>query len=194
MWGRGWASATLAIVAPIRTLDGMLVRAATTADLPAIRAAYVQGREIQLRSGLGSWIVFSDAHITNEIEHELLYCAQDGDTFVGVFSIAWSDPLIWAERERGEHLYLHRISKAAGYARPGFFAAIVSWGESIARSKGLHGLRMDTWAINVPLVDYYKSFGFAHVETRRIPKDPRLSPHYHGIDLALLERPLTPHM
>jgi ribosomal protein S18 acetylase RimI-like enzyme len=59
--------------------------------------------------------------------------------------------------------------------------------EAMARD----GLRMDTWAENPAIIAYYQTMGFELIGTRRMTNDPRLSPHYHGLELALLERPLA---
>ena len=48
---------------------------------------------------------------------------------------------------------------------------------------------MDTWASNDTLIEYYGRLGFQVVGRRRIAPDPRLAAHYHGIVLALLEKP-----
>jgi ribosomal protein S18 acetylase RimI-like enzyme len=48
---------------------------------------------------------------------------------------------------------------------------------------------MDTWASNDTLIEYYGRLGFQVVGRRRIAPDPRLAAHYHGIELALLEKP-----
>jgi len=50
---------------------------------------------------------------------------------------------------------------------------------------------MDTWASNDALIAYYGRLGFHLVRRRRIAPDPRLAAHYHGIELALLERPCS---
>jgi ribosomal protein S18 acetylase RimI-like enzyme len=172
----------------------MHVEPATPAHLAEIRAAYAHGRARQLVQETSAWPEFTDAAILREIESGLLFRVLDGDEFAGVFSVAYEDPAIWGDDERGAHIYLHRISRAPTYSGRGMVDAVVAWAVARCEELGREGLRMDTWADNSALVDYYSKFGFTLLGTRRIPADPRLSPHYHGIQLALLERPLPRHL
>lgn len=165
----------------------MQVLPATPADLPAIRAAYDEGREIQRRQGSSVWPEFTDAFILTEIGAGCLFRVQADSGLAGVFSVAYADPAIWGEHERGAHIYLHRIARAAGYRGRGLIEAVLAWARVHCRTLGRDGLRMDTWASNSALIEYYQRLGFSLVQQRRIPTDPRLPPHYHGVDLALLE-------
>lgn len=167
----------------------MRVEPATSADLPAVRAAYADGRRIQREQGSTVWPEFSDAAILAEIEGGQLFRVVDGAMLAGVFSVAHEDPAIWGDHERGEHIYLHRIARAAGYPGRGLVDAVLAWAAARCEGLGRSGLRMDTWAGNEALIAYYGRFGFTLVDRRRIAADPRLAPHYHGIELALLERP-----
>jgi ribosomal protein S18 acetylase RimI-like enzyme len=134
-----------------------------------------------------AWPEFPDAVILAEIAAGRVYRVLDGDVLAGVFSVAYEDPAIWGEHERGAHLYLHRIARAAAYGGRGLLDVVLAWARAHAHAKGRAGLRMDTWASNTALIAYYERRGFRLVERRRLPADPRLLPHYHGLELALLE-------
>lgn len=166
----------------------MRVEPATPADLPAARAAYADARAIQREQGAILWPEFTDASILAEIASGRLYRVLDGGALVGVFSVAYEDGAIWGEHERGEHLYLHRIARAASYPGRGLIGAVLGWARARCREIGRAGLRMDTWASNEALVAFYERQGFRVVERRRrIGTDPRLPPHYHGNEFTLLE-------
>lgn len=167
----------------------MRVEPATRDQLATVRAAYEDARSIQQERGGVRWPEFSDAAILAEIDAGQLWCVVDEDTVVGVFSIADADPAIWGEHERGAHVYLHRIARAATYRGRGLLDAVLAWARERCETLGRAGLRMDTWASNTPLIAYYQGRGFRHVGHRRLAADPRLAPHYHGIELALLESP-----
>ncbi len=64
---------------------------------------------------------------------------------------------------------------------------IFEWAWAECRRLGRAGLRVDTWASNQALIDFSGRRGFRFVEVRRIGVEPRLAPHYQGIELALLE-------
>jgi ribosomal protein S18 acetylase RimI-like enzyme len=166
----------------------MRVEPATRDDLPAIRAVYADARAIQRGQEAILWPEFTDASIIAEIEGGRLLRVMDGDALVGVFSVAYEDQAIWGEHERGEHIYLHRIARAATYPGRGLMAAVLDWAREQCRVLGRAGLRMDTWASNEMLVGFYEQLGFRVVGRRRIGAEPRLPPHYHGNEFTLLEK------
>ncbi|MEP6781722.1 MAG: GNAT family N-acetyltransferase [Gemmatimonadaceae bacterium] len=172
---------------------GIRVVAATAGDLSAIHAAYDAGRVVQRAQSTTSWPEFSDARILSEIDNQLLFCVVDGDAIAGVFSIAYEDQLLWGDLERGAHIYLHRISRAANYDGHGIVHAVIAWARAKCVELGREGLRVDTWASNAALVAYYERFGFQLLGTRVMSSDPRLSVHYHGIELALMEERVGEH-
>ena len=104
------------------------VEPATPGDLPTIRAAYSDARAIQRAQGSSVWPEFSDAAILQEIaESRLFRVTADVGELAGVFSVAYDDAAIWGERERGAHIYLHRIARVAGYHGPGLMDAVLAW-------------------------------------------------------------------
>ena len=168
----------------------MRVEQATPADLPAIRAAYADGRARQREQGSPLWPEFTDSAILAEIASGALYRVVDDSAFVGVFSAVYEDGAIWGERERRAHIYLHRIARASTYPGRGLVDAILAWAQARGEKLGLEGLRMDTWASNDALIAFYGKRGFTLVGRTRIPNDSPL-PHYRGLELALMERPLS---
>jgi GNAT superfamily N-acetyltransferase len=171
----------------------MRVEPATAGDLPAARAAYADARAIQREQGAILWPEFTDASILAEVAAgRLLRVTDDDGALVGVFSVADEDEAIWGERERGEHLYLHRIARAAAYPGRGLIGAVLAWARARRVALGRAGLRIDTWASNAALVAFYERQGFRVVGRRRIGAEPRLPAHYHGTELTLLESPWRP--
>ena len=167
----------------------MHIAAATRAELPDIHAAYEHAREIQSSQHSAVWPPFTDVAVTREIDNGELYTVRDGDALIGVFSLIEADGLLWGADERGEHLYLHRIARSAISANGGFIDAVIAWTFRECAKRGRIGVRMDTWASNHALIALYERRGFRLVDARQMPADPRLSPHYHGTVLALLEAP-----
>lgn len=165
----------------------MRIEPATAEHLPSIRAAYADARAIQQAQGGEVWLEFPDAAILAEIAAGHLFRVLDGDVLAGVFTVAYEDPIIWGDRERGAHIYLHRIARAARYPGRGLLDKVLAWARDECRSLGREGLRIDTWASNGALIAYYESKGFTLVGHRRTPADPRLPAHYHGTELALLQ-------
>jgi ribosomal protein S18 acetylase RimI-like enzyme len=164
------------------------IRPVTQDDLPAIRAAYETARILQLRTGSKVWPTFADDAILLEIAEQKVFGVFKGGVLAGVFTLLEADPVIWGELERGEHLYIHRMAGAAGCTLPGLFDTIVRWARQACQALGLAGIRMDTWASNGALIDYYSRHGFEVVGRRTMPPESSLPPHYHGLELVLLEK------
>jgi ribosomal protein S18 acetylase RimI-like enzyme len=169
------------------THNELRVERATVDDLPAVRSAYAHARAIQKWEGATVWPDFPDEYIAAEIDRGCLFRLMDGREIVGVFSIAYDDAAIWGELETGEHLYLHRIARAENYPGRGLVVAVLAWARAQCHALGRTGLRLDTWANNANLIAYYSRQGFRLVGRRQMGFDPRLPPHYHGNEYALLE-------
>jgi ribosomal protein S18 acetylase RimI-like enzyme len=173
--------------AQLSACDELRVEPARLDDLPDVRAAYAHARAIQRWEGAIVWPEFTDESIIADVERGSLYRVMDRDQLVGVFSVAYEDAAIWGTLERGEHLYLHRIARAETYPGRGLVAAVLAWAREQRHALGRTGLRLDTWASNTTLVGYYERQGFRVVTRRQMGFDPRLPPHYHGNEYALLE-------
>jgi len=156
-------------------------------DLPAVRDAYADARAIQEQQGAILWPEFTDDSIRAEIADGRVMRVMDGEALVGVFTVAYQDDAIWGELERGHHIYLHRIARAANYPGRGLIAAVLAWARAHCHALGRAGMRMDTWAANDALVAFYERQGFHVVSKRRIGIEPRLPPHYHNGEFTLLE-------
>jgi ribosomal protein S18 acetylase RimI-like enzyme len=167
--------------------SSMRIEPATLSELNAIRAVYSGAREIQRAEDAIVWEEFPMELTVAEIEEGRLFRVLDGDVLAGVFSVAYDDEAIWGGHERGEHIYLHRIARSVTYRGRGLMSVVLEWAWAECRSLGRVGLRIDTWASNQALIDFYEGLGFRYVETRSIGVEPRLAPHYQGIELALLE-------
>lgn len=158
-------------------------------DLPSIQVIYADGRERQGEQGSTMWPAFSDEAVLREIEARKLYGIYQDSELAGVFSVSYDDRAIWGERERGAHIYLHRIVRARTYRGRGILNVVLEWARAHCHALGRAGLRMDTWANNTQLIDYYRGLGFECVATQPIGVDSRLPAHYHGLEFALLEQP-----
>ena len=142
---------------------------------------------MQRDQGSSIWPDFSDADILREIDAGRLFRAVVDNSLAGVFSVAHDDPAIWGSLERGAHIYLHRIARTAGWSGRGLMDAILAWASDQCNALRREGIRIDTWASNASLITFYERRGFRLVGQRRLGADPRLPPHYHGNEFALLE-------
>ena len=122
-----------------------------------------------------------------EINLSRLLCVVDEHGIAGVFSISYDDGALWGERERSQHVYLHRIAKGAESRVSGLLDVVLAWARVHCRHLGRSGLRMDTWASNTALIALYESRGFRIVDRSRVGYDERLPVQYHDNDFVLLE-------
>lgn len=168
----------------------MEVMAATGRDLPAVQAAYAHARALQAARGVVAWPEFTPASIVAEIDDGRVLMVRDDGVLRGVFTVAYADSAIWAEREIGRHLYIHRMARSTDARVGGLVAAAVDWAAAQVRERGWAGVRMDTWATNAVLIAAYQSAGFTLLGTRRVPPGTGLPLHYDGLEVALLEMPV----
>ena len=113
------------------------------------------------------------------------------ETAAIVFSICSVDKIIWREYEKGDALYLHRIVVNPSFKGQKLFGTIIDWAIDHGKKKGIKNIRMDTWAANPTIINYYKSFGFNVVENYTTPDSVELPAHNRNLALTLLERRIS---
>jgi hypothetical protein len=170
----------------------MNIEPASVGDLPRIQAAYAEGRRKQQERGTLVWPEFSDASLIAEIQAQQLFRVMDNDGMVGTFAISYDDQAVWGDRDRGAHVYLHRISRSPSGTSPGLLRSVIDWACTHSRALQREGIRMDTAAASGQLVAYYEQAGFAVVGRHVIGPDPMLPSHYHGTEVALFEMTCPP--
>jgi hypothetical protein len=133
------------------------------------------------------WYQFPDA-ILNEIKKGLHYKVVDDDNCIMMFfSLVKSDPEIWGEKEVGKSIYLHRTVCNIDFKGMKFMNLILQWSLAKARVMKQESVRMDTWAANEKLVNYYISCGFNLIGYKKLGSNPKLLKHYRNTRVALFE-------
>lgn len=160
------------------------------AQLAEFRGYWQAAIEFQARHGYPSSPVFPEALLLSEMQGGRHFAGVRADgVCTGFFSLTLTDEPIWGERERGDAVYVHRMCSNPAVRGSALASAVLLWARQHARSLGRNFVRMDTWAANRRLVDYYVACGYRYIGDQPMGHDPRLSAHYHGIDLALFENP-----
>lgn len=165
----------------------MNVDVAGVEDLPRIQEAYEEGRRRQRERSTVVWPEFSGASLLAEAREGRLFRVLEHDAMVGTFAITYEDPVVWGERERGAHVYLHRIARGRSGAPGGLLPCILEWACAHSRALRREGIRMDTAARSSQLVAYCERAGFVLVGRRMLGPDPALPAHYDGCEVDLLE-------
>lgn len=134
-----------------------------------------------------TWNGFERELIETEIFENRLWKIIEGDQIACVFSIAFSDELIWGEKDKDPSIYLHRIATNPVFRGRGYVKMIIQWAERYALANDIKYIRLDTFGDNHALIDYYVSCGFKFLGLTSPKNTIELPKHYEGISLSLFE-------
>lgn len=104
-----------------------------------------------------------------------------------VFNLSYDDSIVWRERHTGNSIYLHRVITNQQFKGQQLFGKVLDWTLQRAREEGMQYVRLDTWADNPSLVNYYQHFGLKFVEYFTMPVRDDLSVNCWGNRVILLE-------
>lgn len=156
-------------------------------DLEKVFELFERSINYQERKGYPVWRNYDKNTIVKDIEDGNQYkIVVDSETAI-VFSVRYADKVIWRDLDQGDSIYLHRIVVNPEFKGQKLFGEILNWVIGHSKQKGLHSIRMDTWAANPTIIEYYKSFGFTFVENYTTPDSEELPVHNRNLALTLLE-------
>ena len=89
--------------------------------------------------------------------------------------------------EKSDSVYLHRIVVNPACKGNRLVGELLAWVKEHAQQKKLRFIRMDTWADNPNIIEYYKSFGFSVVENFTTPDSIELPEHNRNLAITLLQ-------
>ena len=156
-------------------------------DLEGVYGLFESSVQYQEKHGYPSWKNYDKNAIIKDIENKNQYKVIVGEKTAIVFSVCYLDKVIWRNLEKEDSIYLHRIVVNPEFKGQKLFGAILNWAINHCKLKGLKHIRMDTWAVNPTIIEYYKSFGFVFVENYRTPDTTELPVHNRNLALTLLE-------
>ncbi|MES2416649.1 MAG: GNAT family N-acetyltransferase [Bacteroidota bacterium] len=133
------------------------------------------------------WEGFSRELVMQEVEENRQYQIQVNGQIAAIFAITFNDSQIWKERDAQPSVYIHRIVTHPHFRGYGFVNHIIDWAKDYAKSNHIQYVRMDTWADNEKLLNYYTGCGFDHVGSIKVLPNSGLPKHYEGISLNLFE-------
>ncbi len=145
----------------------------------------------QKRKGYPVYVSNDRQGVAESIKNGLHYKLLINNEIACVFNLAYADPVIWGEREIGDAVYLHRVITNQKFKGRRLFGNIMEWTLLHAKAKGLYRLRLDTWADNPDLENYYISFGFRVVGHATVPDTEEVSINCRGNQVVLMEYPLA---
>ena len=158
----------------------------TIADLPTILSLFEQAMHLQGKNGYRVWDSIDRVALEKDIENKLQFKIVNGDAILCLFSIQFNDPFIWRERDKDKAIYLHRIVVNPNFKGQKMFDKVLAWAKTYAHQHQLDFIRMDTWAENEKIINYYKSFGFTFIENYKTPDVAELPIQNRNLNVALL--------
>src|SRR5450755_1371983 len=84
-------------------------------DLDFIYSLFDGAISYQKRKEYPVWAGYNKEVLKKDIENKLQYKIVIDNNIACIFSICYSDKIIWRKREKGDSLYLHRIAVNAVY-------------------------------------------------------------------------------
>ena len=99
----------------------------TRQDLPLIYDLFDQSIAYQEKNGYPVWRDYDKGAIVRDIESKNQYKAVNNSGTGIIFSVAYRDPVIWREMDKGESIYLHRIVVNPDFKGQKLFGLIVDW-------------------------------------------------------------------
>ncbi|HMH20670.1 MAG TPA: GNAT family N-acetyltransferase [Puia sp.] len=159
-------------------------------DVGTIFSMYEEGTAYQKSVAKKHWQGFEPALIKKEIEEGRQWKIMEGEATACVFAIAFSDPLIWQERDKDPAIYIHRIATHPRFRGNGYVKHIVAWAKEYAIRTGRFFIRMDTGSGNEKLNQYYVSCGFTYLGSTELQDTGDLPAHYRGGSSSLFELPV----
>ncbi|MBX9734995.1 MAG: GNAT family N-acetyltransferase [Chitinophagaceae bacterium] len=156
-------------------------------DLPFIYKLFEEAIAFQKANNYIGWLNYDKIFLQKDVENLLLYKVVDNENILGIFSICLSDELIWRDKEKADAIYIHRIVLNRQFTGEKIFKHILNWAIAFAAKKQLSFVRMDTWAANKKLIDYYKSYGFQFVEDYTTADTEDLPIQHRNLNVALLQ-------
>lgn len=156
-------------------------------DLELIFELFEQSISYQEKNGYPVWRNYDRNAIRRDIEGKNQYKVVIDFKTAIVFSVCYTDKIIWRDYDKGDSLYLHRIVVNPEFKGQKLFGKVLEWSVRHGKERGLKSVRMDTWAANPTIVNYYTGFGFKIVENYTTPDSIELPVHNRNLTLTLLE-------
>jgi len=160
-------------------------------DLDTVLWLFDQAMELQGKNGYKVWEGIDIIALQKDIDEGLQYKIVKGNDILCIFSTQHNDPFIWRDRDQNDAIYLHRIVVNPNFKGQKQFQKVLNWAKQFARQNNLKFVRMDTWADNKKIIDYYKSFGFEFIENYKTASATELPIQNRNLNVALLEMVLN---
>jgi GNAT superfamily N-acetyltransferase len=145
----------------------IFIRLAQSSDHAAISAILEEARQWLIQRGIpDQWPTpMPDPVLAERIAGHQVYVAHINDHYIGTFSLFWSDPEVWGAQPDNAG-YLHGLAIRRSVANKGIGVYLIDAASRLVATTGRVYLRLDCWAGNPGLMQYYAGLGFRPCGTR----------------------------
>ncbi|CAI8300264.1 MAG: Uncharacterised protein [Polaribacter sp. SA4-10] len=165
----------------------MKIENSTIEDFEEILKLYEQARMLQTRLKMVIWPAFSKELILQEIAEKRQFKGVIDNKIACVWAIAFSDSLIWEEKNKDAAIYIHRIATNKKYRGNNFVKTIVDWAVKHPLKNNYKYIRLDTVGDNTGLIRHYVKCGFQFLGLYKLKETKGLPDHYKNATVSLFE-------
>ena len=165
----------------------MQILNSTLSDLDRIFDLYRSAVGYQKERSTSHWPEFDRDMVVEEIGEARQWKLLEDDGIRCVWATAYSDPLIWKERDGDPSVYIHRIAVDPASRGRGLVRRIIDWAKPHAAAMGKSFVRMDTVGENHKLIEHYAGCGFEFLGLSQLTDTEGLPAHYHNAAVSLFE-------
>ncbi|WP_299667017.1 GNAT family N-acetyltransferase [uncultured Polaribacter sp.] len=156
-------------------------------DVDEILKLYKQARALQTNLKMVIWPEFSREMIVQEIKEKKQFKIIINHKIACVWAIAFSDPLIWEEKNKDAAIYIHRIATNKEIRGNNLVQKMVAWSKIYAKKNSYNYVRLDTVGENRGLINHYKKCGFHFLGLSKLNNTNSLPAHYKNATVSLFE-------
>jgi len=164
------------------------IKNSTLQDLKEIQNFYKEASAFQKEKfPQNVWPEFEEEMIIQEIKENKQFKIVIENETACVWAIAFSDPMIWEDRDADPSIYIHRIATHRKFRGSKFVEQIVHWAKIYAAIKGKRYIRLDTCGDNQSLIKHYVNCGFDFLGMWKLKEYEGLPLHYQQAEVCFFE-------
>lgn len=171
----------------IEATESFRISNTTLDDWTKVMELFEKAKSFQKNNQVNVWGQMDEIRLKKDIENRLQYKIIQNFEILCIFTVQFTDSLIWRNRNDIPAIYLHRIVIDQKFKGQKLFEKVLNWAKRYALENNLKYIRMDTWADNSKLIGYYKSFGFEFLGNYKTGNDVNLPTQHRNQDVALME-------
>jgi GNAT superfamily N-acetyltransferase len=155
-----------------------VIKNCALSDADSILQLYDAAMSLQTQRNSVVWLPFEKTFIEKEIKEGRQWKLMADEEIACNWAITFNDKEIWAERDKNDSIYIHRIATNPSFRGHRFIVDIVNWARGYARSQEKQFIRLDTLGNNTRLIQHYTSAGFSFLGIFRLDNTLGLPAHY----------------